>query len=76
MFAQEDKNKLFSSTGVIEAKMSFSPKKIRKMKSDTVYVDTQFQYKTEGQWNEMSIGIRARGILDDLPVTIRQSKLI
>lgn len=61
MFAQEDKNKLFSTTGAIEAKLSFSPKKIRKIKSDTVYVDTQFQYKAEEQWNEMTIGIRARG---------------
>jgi hypothetical protein len=58
MFAQEG---LFSSTEALDAKIAFSPKKIRKSHNDTVYFDTPLQYKVGEEWQEMPIGIRARG---------------
>ncbi len=58
MFAQEG---LFSSTEALDAKIAFSPKKIRKSHNDTVYFDTPLQYKVDEEWLEMPIGIRARG---------------
>ena len=45
----------------MEAKIAFSPKKLRKSNNDTLYFDTPFQYKVNGEWNEMEIGVRARG---------------
>ena len=61
MFAQEAEKGLFAETGSMEAKIAFSPKKLRKSNNDTIYFDTPFQYKVDGEWKEMEIGIRARG---------------
>ena len=61
MFAQESEKGLFAEMGKMEAKIAFSPKKLRKSNNDTLYFDTPFQYKVNGEWNEMEIGVRARG---------------
>ena len=61
MFAQEAEKGLFAETGSMDAKIAFSPKKLRKSNNDTIYFDTPFQYKVDGEWKEMEIGIRARG---------------
>ncbi len=61
MFAQEAKSDLFSSNKILETKIAFSPKKLRKSNNDTLYFDTSIQYKVAGEWKEMKIGIRARG---------------
>lgn len=61
MHAQEANNPLFSSTKPLKSKISFSPKQIKKSHSDTVYFDAPFSFKVNDQWNEMTIGIRARG---------------
>lgn len=61
MHAQEKSTKIFSQKGAIEAKIAFSTKQLKKSYEDTVYFDTPLQYKVDGQWNEMAIGIRARG---------------
>lgn len=61
MQAQEKSTKIFSQKGAIEAKIAFSTKQLKKSYEDTVYFDTPLRYKFDGQWNEMTIGIRARG---------------
>ena len=61
MFAQDNSNGLFSSNEILETKIAFSPKKLRKSNNDTLYFDTPLSYKVNGDWNEMEIGIRARG---------------
>ncbi|MGB2397143.1 MAG: hypothetical protein ACPH63_00415 [Flavobacteriaceae bacterium] len=61
IYAQEDKNRLFSSTEIMEAQLTFSTKQLRKSYNDTLYFDTPLRYKVDGEWKEMTIGIRARG---------------
>ncbi len=61
MFAQETENGLFSSNDVLESKIAFSPKVLRKSNNDTLYFDTPLMFKVGGEWKEMEIGIRARG---------------
>ena len=61
MFAQDTENNLFSSSEILETKIAFSPKKLRKSNNDTLYFDTPLMYKVGGEWKEMEIGIRARG---------------
>ena len=61
MFAQDTENNLFSSSEIMETKIAFSPKKLRKSNNDTLYFDTPLMYKVAGEWKEMEIGIRARG---------------
>ena len=64
MFAQESTSKtndLFSCNEIIETKIAFSPKVLRKSNNDTLYFDTPLNYKVDGEWKEMEIGIRARG---------------
>ena len=61
MFAQETENGLFSSNDVLETKIGFSPKVLRKSNNDTLYFDTPLMYKLGEEWKEMEIGIRARG---------------
>ena len=55
------RKRAFCETGSMDAKIAFSPKKLRKSNNDTIYFDTAFQYKVDGEWKEMEIGIRARG---------------
>ncbi len=61
MFAQQAENALFSTNDILETKIAFSPKMIRKSNNDTIYFDTPLMFKTAGEWKEMEIGIRARG---------------
>lgn len=61
MFAQDSNDGLFSSNEPLETKIAFSPKVLRKSNNDTLYFDTPLQYKANGEWKEMEIGIRARG---------------
>ena len=61
MFAQETENGLFSSNDVLESKIAFSPKVLRKSNNDTLYFDTPLMFRVGGEWKEMEIGIRARG---------------
>ena len=61
MFAQETENGLFSSNDILESKIAFSPKVLRKSNNDTLYFDTPLMFKVGGEWKEMEIGIRARG---------------
>ena len=61
MFAQDTENNLFSSSEIMETKIAFSPKKLRKSNNDTLYFDTPLMYKEGEEWKEMEIGIRARG---------------
>jgi len=52
---------LLSSSSPLKAAIAFNPKKIKKSYNDTLYFDTPFKYLVDGQWEEMTIGIRARG---------------
>lgn len=61
IFAQETQPDLFSTSNPLEVKLSFSPKKLRKSNSDTIYFDIAMEYKEEEQWQKMDIGVRARG---------------
>ena len=61
MLAQDAENDLFSSNDILETKIAFSPKVLRKSNNDTIYFDTPLMYKVGGEWKEMEIGIRARG---------------
>ncbi len=61
LFAQETENSLFSSNDILESKIAFSPKVLRKSNNDTLYFDTPLMFKVGGEWKEMEIGIRARG---------------
>ena len=61
MFAQETENGLFSSNDILESKIAFSPKVLRKSNNDTLYFDTPLMFRVGGEWKEMEIGIRARG---------------
>lgn len=61
MFAQDSNDGLFSSNEPLETKIAFSPKVLRKSNNDTLYFDTPLQFKANGEWKEMEIGIRARG---------------
>lgn len=61
IFAQNAENNLFSSNEILETKIAFSPKQLRKSNNDTLYFDTPLMYKDGGEWKEMEIGIRARG---------------
>ena len=61
MFAQDTENNLFSSSEILETKIAFSPKKLRKSNNDTLYFDTPLMYKVGEEWKEMEIGVRARG---------------
>ena len=45
IFAQNTENNLFSSNDILETKISFSPKKLRKSNNDTLYFDTPLMYK-------------------------------
>ena len=61
MFAQATENGLFSSNDILESKIAFSPKVLRKSNNDTLYFDTPLMFRVGGEWKEMEIGIRARG---------------
>ncbi|MEL0225126.1 MAG: hypothetical protein VW912_00380 [Flavobacteriaceae bacterium] len=61
IFAQNAENNLFSSNEILETKIAFSPKQLRKSNNDTLYFDTPLMYKEGGEWKETEIGIRARG---------------
>ena len=52
---------LLSSSSPLKAAIAFNPKKIKKSYNDTLYFDTPLKYLVDGQWEEMTIGIRARG---------------
>ena len=59
---QLEKTSLFKSNEILEARLDFSIKDIKKSKSDTIYHTTWFYYKNEfQQWDSISIDIRARG---------------
>ena len=58
MFAQATENGLFSSNDILESKIAFSPKVLRKSNNDTLYFDTPLMFKVGGEWKEMEIGIR------------------
>ena len=61
IIAQKTEDKFFSSNEILEAKISFTPKTLKKSIVDTVYFDTNFAYKINNSFQEMEIGIRARG---------------
>ena len=61
IIAQKTEDKFFSSNETLEAKISFTPKTLKKSIVDTVYFDTNFAYKIDNSFQEMEIGIRARG---------------
>ncbi|MGB7842995.1 MAG: hypothetical protein WBL21_09405 [Salinimicrobium sp.] len=53
---------LFQSNDILEARLHFSFRDIKKSKSDTVYHTTQFYYKEVGQdWDSIKVRIRGRG---------------
>lgn len=53
---------LFKTNDVLEARLEFSFKEIKRSKSDTIYYDTQFYYKNDEQkWDSINVRIRARG---------------
>ena len=53
---------LFQTNDVLEARLNFSFRDIKKSKSDTVYHTTQFYYREAGQeWDSVEVRIRGRG---------------
>ena len=61
IIAQKTEDKFFSTNETLEAKISFTPKTLKKSTVDTIYFDTNFAYKIGDTFQEMEIGIRARG---------------
>ena len=61
IIAQKTEDKFFSTNETLEAKISFTPKTLKKSTVDTIYFDTSFAYKIDDTFQEMEIGIRARG---------------
>ena len=61
IIAQKTEDKFFSNNETLEAKISFTPKTLKKSTVDTIYFDTNFAYKIDDTFQEMEIGIRARG---------------
>ena len=61
IIAQKTEDKFFSSNETLEAKISFTPKTLKKSIVDTIYFDTNLAYKIDDSFKEMEIGIRARG---------------
>ena len=61
IIAQKTEDKFFSTNETLEAKISFTPKTLKKSTVDTIYFDTNFAYKIDDTFQEMEIGIRARG---------------
>ena len=61
IIAQKTEDKFFSSNETLDAKISFTPKILKKSIVDTVYFDTNFTYKIGDSYQDMEIGIRARG---------------
>ena len=59
--AQKTEDKFFSSNETLDAKISFIPKVLKKSIVDTVYFDTNLAYKIDNKFQDMEIGIRARG---------------
>ena len=59
--AQKTEDKFFSSNETLDAKISFIPKVLKKSIVDSVYFDTNFAYKIDNKFQDMEIGIRARG---------------
>jgi hypothetical protein len=61
IIAQKTEDKFFSNNETLEAKISFTPKTLKKSTVDTIYFDTNFAYKIDDTFQEMEIGLRARG---------------
>ena len=61
--AQEtEQTPLFLSNDIIEARLNFSFRDIKKSKSDTIYHTTQLYYKEAGrEWDSIKVRIRGRG---------------
>ena len=59
--AQNYEDKFFTSNETLEAKISFTPKTLKKSIVDSVYFDTNFAFKIDNSFQDMEIGIRARG---------------
>ena len=52
IIAQKTEDKFFSSNEILEAKISFTPKTLKKSIVDTVYFDTNFAYKIDNSFQE------------------------
>ena len=47
IIAQKTEDKFFSNNETLEAKISFTPKTLKKSTVDTIYFDTNFAYKID-----------------------------
>ncbi len=61
VFAQEEPTKLFRTDEIIPIQISFSNRELKKSDNDTVFFDTTMKFKENGVWNEINVGVRARG---------------
>ena len=55
--AQDSEDKFFTSNETLEAKISFTPKTLKKSIVDSVYFDTNFAFKIDNSFQDMEIGI-------------------
>ena len=60
IIAQKTEDKFFSTNETLEQRYH-SPQRLLKKYVDTIYFDTNFAYKIDDTFQEMEIGIRARG---------------
>ena len=62
VFGQNEPKELFRSQEILPLQLSFSNKELKKSKSDTIFYDIPMKFQTaDGQWNEINVGVRARG---------------
>jgi len=62
-FSQSDQkiSLLFQDMTPIEIKLSYSNKELRKDTNDSTFIDTEMQYKYNGNWEVIPVSLRARG---------------
>lgn len=62
-YAQSDQkvSLLFQDMTPIEIKLSYSNKELRKDTNDSTFIDTEMQYKYNGNWEVIPVSLRARG---------------
>ncbi|MGA1770750.1 MAG: hypothetical protein ACO39T_00575 [Flavobacteriaceae bacterium] len=52
---------LFQDMTPLEIKLSYSNKELRKDTNDSTFIDTEMQYKYNGNWEVLPVSLRARG---------------
>lgn len=59
---QTEQTPLFLDNEVLEARLEFNFRDLKRSKSDSIYHDTKFYYKTTGEeWDSIDVRIRGRG---------------